>query len=299
MSDRVKPDFFIVGAPKCGTTALYTYLAAHPGIFMSPVKEPYHFCGDLRLGLPRIADRDDYLALFASARAEQLAGEASVWYLYSTKAARSIREFNPAAKIVAILRSPVDMLFSLYGHYRFSGMEPLDTFEDALAAENDRRAGRRLPSRRDVRETLLYRDVARYSAQLQRYFDEFGRDRVHVILFDDIRARPAVAYRETLEFLGADPTFMPEFRIVNQARQPRNSALHGLLSKAMPPGLQAVTRRMPAMRGLRTWLRRMNTKRGPRKSLATATHAALQRELRGEICALEKLIGRDLSAWRA
>ena len=299
MIARIRPEFFIVGAPKCGTTALYTYLDAHPGIFMSRVKEPYHFCPDLRIGLPTIADRDGYLALFRDASEAQLAGEASVWYLYSRQAARLIREFNPDARIIIMLRSPAEMAFSLYNHYHYSGIEPLTTFEAALDAEADRRAGRRLPTHRDVRETLFYREVVRYAPQVGRYLDVFGKEQVRVILFEDFRDQTESVYRETLDFLGVETGFVPGFRIINEARRIRAPLLHRLLSRPAPAALKWMAREVPVASRFRRWLKRANTERGRPTAMAPGTRRALDRELRADVDALGQLIVRDLSAWHA
>ena len=130
-----KPDVFIVGAPKCGTSAMDQYLAAHPEIYMAK-KEMHAFGSDLRFG-PQFYRRDQeaYLAEFATRNGERRAGEASVWYLFSTQAAAEIHAFNPEARIIIMLREPAEMLYSLYYQFRFDGNEHLPTFEEALAAE--------------------------------------------------------------------------------------------------------------------------------------------------------------------
>ena len=300
MTSRVRPDFFIVGAPKCGTTSLYTYLEAHPGIFMSPIKEPYHFCPDLRVGLPSIADRSRYLDLFREATAGERAGEASVWYLYSSQAARLIREFNPAARIIIMLRPPADMAYSLYNHYRYSGVEPLASFEEALAAEADRREGRRLPARRGVRETLYYREIARYAPQVKRYLDEFDRNRVHVILFEDLRDRTEAVYRDTLAFLGIEGGAVPpDFDVVNEAKRVGVPVLHRMLSRPAPDALKSMARGWPAGRRFRRWLKRTNARLGRKVEMSPDTCRRLQREFRADVEALGAMIGRDLSAWHA
>ncbi|MFQ5518600.1 MAG: sulfotransferase, partial [Mariprofundus sp.] len=139
----LKPDFFIVGAPKCGTTAMYTYLQAHPDIFMSEVKEPYYFCSDL--GFHRFRNEQEYLKLFSVASPQQRIGEASTWYLYSSQAAAAIHAFNTDARIIVMLRNPVDMMYSLYSHFLYIGSEETDSFEAALAAEEERKHGNCIP----------------------------------------------------------------------------------------------------------------------------------------------------------
>ena len=200
------PDVFIVGAPKCGTSAMHQYLAAHPDIYMAK-KEMHTFGGDLRFG-PQFYRRNlqEYLAEFAARKGQRRAGEASVWYLFSTQAAAEIHAFNPEARIIIMLREPAEMLHSLYYQFRFDGNEHLPTFAEALAAEPDRRAGRGIPRQAHFAQGLVYRDTARYTEQVRRYFDVFGRERVHVIIYDDLAADVSATYCKTLDFLGVDST---------------------------------------------------------------------------------------------
>ena len=146
-----KPDFFIVGAPRCGTTAMYEYLRVHPDVYMPLHKEPMYFGQDLTQLHVRLTERD-YLALFAEARPGQRIGEATTWYLFSKTAASEIRDFSPDARIIIMLRHPVDVMYSLHRELLFYRGETIDDFAEALAAEADRREGRRLgPSRRPDR----------------------------------------------------------------------------------------------------------------------------------------------------
>src|SRR5215469_3235484 len=146
MASPKKPDFFIVGAPKCGTTALNHYLAAHPDIFMAK-KETHFFGADLRFGPQLQFYRqypDEYSAEFAAWNGQARGGETSVWYLFSQKAAEEIKAYNPDARIIIMLREPVAMLYSLYCQFVADGNEYLPGFKQALAAEAERQAGRRL-----------------------------------------------------------------------------------------------------------------------------------------------------------
>src|SRR5579859_908594 len=138
----VRPNFFIVGAPKCGTTALNHYLSAHPEIFMAK-KEMHHFGADLKFG-PQFfrRDRAEYLAEFAGGQGRKRVGESSVWYLFSREAAAELKAFNPEARVIIMLREPVAMLHSLFHQFRADGNEPLLVFEEALAAEKEGRERR-------------------------------------------------------------------------------------------------------------------------------------------------------------
>src|SRR6185436_3306607 len=138
----MRPDFFIVGAFKAGTTALYEYLRVHPQIFMSVPKEPMYFGADLTPRYRRMTE-DEYLALFRDARPNQHAGEASPWYLYSTSAAAEINDFALDGRVIIMLRNPVDVMYSQHSQLVFNQREDLADFGAALDAEPDRLAGHR------------------------------------------------------------------------------------------------------------------------------------------------------------
>src|SRR5205814_1654929 len=133
---------------------------------------------------------DEYLALFKDARDDQHAGEASPWYLYSKSAAQEIREFEPTARAIIMLRNPVDVMYGQHSQLVFNQREDVTDFAQALAAEDDRRAGHRLPADAIRPEALYYRQSVQFPEQIERYRDVFGADRVHYIVFDDLVADP-------------------------------------------------------------------------------------------------------------
>ena len=295
----LKPNFFIVGAPKCGTSAMYDYLKPHPEIFMPAYKEPHFFARDFQGSrFERFRKEEDYLALFAQATTEKRVGEASVWYLYSHCAAQEIKDYAPDAQIIIMLRSPVDMIYSLYHQLLYTLCEDIPVFEEALAAEPDRKQGRRMPPGLHIMpESLYYHDTAGFTEQVKRYFDVFGRDRVHVIIYDDFKADTPKVYRETLEFLGVNPDFVPDIEIVNPNKYSRNPGLQRFLMEP-PSWLMAVGKKvLPVARPIYWKLRKINTNYQPRPSLDPAVKAQLQREFLPEVEQLSKLLGRDLTYW--
>jgi hypothetical protein len=159
--DTPLPDTFVLGAPKCGTTALTRYLEAHPQLFVADRKDIHFFGTDLGFRNRTREDRATYLARFSSAAA---AGadhriDSSVWYLYSQTAVQEMVQFHPEARAVALIRHPVDAMYALWSQLRLNGLgdETIGDFAEALAAEADRACGRRIPGHTPLPEALLYR----------------------------------------------------------------------------------------------------------------------------------------------
>ena len=217
-----KPNFFIVGAPKCGTTAMYEYLKQHPDIFMPVVKEPRFF--GARPETRRFKTEQDYLQLFKGVQHEKRIGEASPSYLRAPRAAAEIQAFCPDAKIIVMLRSPVDLIHSAFFQSKASGTEEQETLEEALARSH---SAETLRDGKTPRPNYL--SYAHFVEPLKRYFDIFGRENVHVIIFDDLKENTPEVYRQTLAFLEVDPSFQPEFAVVNAAKQVRSPALQRIL----------------------------------------------------------------------
>ncbi len=294
-----KPDFFIVGAPKCGTTAMHAYLAAHPDVFMPSQKEPHFFGSDLEFHDQRRPDEPAYRALFEAAGTERRLGEASVFYLCSERAADEIHAFQPTAQIVVMLRNPIDVMYSFHSQRLYNGTESIEDFGEALAAIPERRAGRRLPHHLGLRQGLFYTELVRFAPQLERYIERFGRERVHVIFYEEFRNDPRGAYRGLCRFLGVDPDVEPEFGVVNPNKVARIGWLRDLLWRPPPVVRRVVRVLLPGRARARTGkaLRRLNTVQQERASLAPALRSRLEGEFASEVVALEKLLGRDLAIW--
>lgn len=163
------PNFFIVGAPKCGTTAVSEYLRNHPSIFMSFPKEPHHFSDDFAQ-FREYRRLDDYMKLFRGRTQDHLiVGEASVWYLYSSSAVKSIYEFNKDAKILVMLRNPIDFVCSLHSQLLFAFNEDRPDFAEAWNLQEDRAKGINLPKTCIAPQFLQYRAVAKFGAQLEHF----------------------------------------------------------------------------------------------------------------------------------
>jgi len=251
------PEFFIVGQPKSGTTALYEMLIQHPSIYMPTLKEPDYFATDLRQRFPpRIGgthpqDLQSYMALFREAHPSQLAGEASIMYLRSHDAAANLAEFNPRAKIIALLREPAQLLRSLHLQLIQTHVENVRDLRAALELEDERRLGRRVPPGSHRPQLLLYSEQVCYVEQLDRFYRFFPPEQILVFAYDDFRLDNGRVVREIFEFLGVDPRHPVKRSSANPSVLLRSQlaelALHrvsiggGPASSALKAGVKAVT----------------------------------------------------------
>jgi hypothetical protein len=229
------PDFFIVGQPKSGTTALYEMLRRHPQVFMPENKEPWFFADELRERTPprpggTPETLEEYLELFEPARPGQLRGEASALYLWSHTAARRIAEVRPDARIVAVLREPASLLRSLHLQFLRSHVEVETDFRRAMSLEPARREGRQVPRNTYWPSALMYSEHVRYVEQLQRYRDAFGAQRMLILIYDDFRRDNEASVRAVLGFLDADVDAPIEVLEANPNVGVRSRHLHALAS---------------------------------------------------------------------
>ena len=309
-ADEPKPNFFIVGAPKCGTTALHEYLQRHPDAYLPFYKEPHFFGADL-VGSRFLQFRhkpDKYLKLFRDARGEARIGESSPWYLTSCTAADEIYRYDPQAKIIIMLRNPIDMMYSMWSQFRYSGNEQIEVFEDALAAESERAGGGRIRRAAHCITGLQYRRMTHFSEQVERYFDRFGRERVMVIIFDDFRADTAGVYRAVLEFLELETDVDVNFGVRNPNKEVRLAWLQKLIIStgfslmllkdrltylATTSAFLPYAYRTRAVEGVIAAYTRYER----RSPLTPETRRRLAHEFSGEVERLSALLGRDLSHW--
>jgi Sulfotransferase domain len=282
------PNFFIVGAPRCGTGSLWTYLKGHPEIYMSTPKELYFFDTDLRENSESLPSLEQYLAVFSAAGNQKKIGEATPSYLRSEHAPEAIKAFSPGAQIIIMLRNPIDVMSSLHSS-ALDGLEPITDFEAALEAD----------ARRTGRERIGYREFTDFPGQVQRYFDLFGRENVHTIIYDDLKKSSAAVYESTLCFLGVNLGFAPAFTVMGANRYVRSLPLQRILVRP-PRALREIGRAL-----LPSWLRvqirvrllKLNTVVRARSPLDPELRRRLQKEFEPKIERLSKLLGRDLSGW--
>ena len=309
-ADQAKPNFFVVGAPKCGTTSLHEYLQRHPDAFMPFYKEPHYFGSDLQGSRFRQFRNqpERYLKLFRDVRGEKRIGESSPWYLASQRAAQEIHDYEPHAKIIIMLRNPVDMMYSMWSQFRYSGNEQIETFEEALSAEPERRQGKRIRRAAHCITGLFYQDMARFSDQVQRYFDCFGRENVKVVIFDDFKSDTATVYHSVLDFLEIDTSFETTFDIVNPNKEVRlewlqrmivSSGFSLMLLKdrltylATTHSLAPYSYRTRAVKGVIA----VYSKYERRSPLTAELRRTLSLQFQADIDTLSVMLDRDLSHW--
>lgn len=293
-----RPDLFLVGAPKCGTTAVYRYLQRHRDVFMAVPKEPQFFAEDI-LGQQRnITSLRAYMDCFAGANGEKHIGEASSAYLGSPQAASEIKAFSPGARIIIMLRNPVDVMYAQHSERLFSQMEHLLDFEAAVDSHEERRWGAGPFAGQKIRR-LSYRQLSRYAEPVARYLGAFGRENVHVILYDDFRSNVTAVFAQLLCFLDLPPAGETEDNVVNGNRRARNAALHRLVLH--PPKVVRSVFRGVFPRRLRAAMGRavnnLNVVYAPRPPLHPQMRARLQTDCRRDVEALSRLLDRDLSHW--
>jgi hypothetical protein len=286
--DVRRPNLFIAGAPRCATTSLWSYLKSHPEIFMSTPKELYFFDADLRREERREQTVEQYLTHFSAAVDQKKVGEATPSYLCSKHAPGEIKAFSPEAQIIIMLRNPVDVMHSLHSSALY-GLEPITDFGAALEAD----------ARRSRRDQIGYRELTDFPEQVRRYFDVFGRENVHAIVYEDLKEGPATVCQSVLRFLGVRLDFAAEFPQVNPSTQVRNTHLEMILVRP-PRKLRAISRAL-VPQWLRSRIRHTlldaNRKVGPNSPMDPDLRRRLQKESEPKVEQLSELLGRDLSGW--
>jgi Sulfotransferase domain len=289
-----RPNLFMIGGPKCGTTSFQEYLAGHPQIFMSEPKEPCYF--DKDIPFPSSPRNDaEYMRCFAGAGERHVViGEASTNYLYSKVAVTNILAFNPVARFIVMLRNPIDMAASLHSEAVKTLTEDVCDFRAAWALQEQRRMGQCLPRFTYQKDFTLYGDFCRLGEQLQRLFRLVDREHVHVILFDDLKKHPRRVYLDTLHFVRLPDDGRTEFPVRNAFQQPR---VGWMRDSAIL--LAAVRRRLPIRKGLGIMrgITRLTSKPGVRPPLSLDFHQELADYFRSDVALLGELLGRDFSDW--
>jgi len=289
------PNFFIVGAAKAGTTSLHAYLSSHPQVFMPALKEPHYFSDfevspELDNFLPVIRSRSDYHELFRDSGGYLAVGEASPSYLCDPAAAERIKSAIPTAKIIISLRNPVDRAYSHYLMDFNRGSEKLP-FEKALEFDLARRE-------KGWGKSAQYTELGLYTEQVRSFLERFGRDQVHIVLFEDLVRDTRETMRGIARFLGIDPLAFPESafaQVHNPFEESRGHVARAILR--MRPIRVWAKKWIP--RKVRTMVRdRLLFAPRPKPQLDRHTRRLLAGRFAEDLQSLERLLERDLSALR-
>lgn len=298
----MKPNVFIVGAPKCGTTALSFYLSGHPNVFMSTPKEPDYFCKDFPLKR-HMSTVDDYLSLFSNAGTVHSAvGEASVWYLYSNVAAKELKAFCPDARIIVMLRNPVDVVYSLHSQLLWTLDEDVEDFNKAWEMQAIRSKGNSIPVKCTEPAFLQYRKVAMFGEQIERLYRSFDRDQVFILWFDEFIKSPADSYRSVLTFLSLKDDERTGFPVINGNKGHHSHFLAGFTQR--PPALaisvMQFAKRMSGIQkfGMLERIRSINNRKFKRSPLQKEFRQVIINELVDDVALLEDITGRNLNSWK-
>jgi hypothetical protein len=298
------PNFFLVGAPKAGTTSLYHCLGQHPQIYMSPIKEPHYLADEIRLAnftdelqaLQRdlkvpagpVSAWSDYLKLFEGASTHTAIGEASVCYLWSETAPQNMAARFPNAKILMMLRNPADRAYSQYLHMLSLVKRPIsfrEHMDTALAATSTR-----------IGELYPFLEFGFYCRQLERYLAFFPRQVLGIYFFEDFQQNPLAVLQDMFRFLGTDPGFEPDLSKRHMfPRVARSPATARLVRWAR--GRRIAQRVASPM--LRRSIRRIMYHPRTHLTLEPADRSRLVDLYRDDIRRLSALLDRDLDSWLA
>lgn len=301
-----EPNFFIAGAPRCGTTALYTYLSEHPRVFMSEVKELNYFADDF----PNMQKIDfksypDYLKVFSKANENHVAvGEASPFYLFSEVAFQKMYAAVPSARIIISLRNPVDFIHSYHRLNLSLQRENESSLEKAWDLQDLRAQGKMLPKNLREPKLLMYGEIGKFGEYIEKLYEIFPREQVMIILLDDLMRDTAAVYEEILAFLGVPSEGRTIFPKVNASFENKSQFLAKIFHPS--PAVYRLFMKVISLFGVGFMKRvsmiydrieRLNTTQKSRSEMDADLRVRLTKHFQPDIKKLEKLMGRDLSAW--
>ena len=311
MTTPPRPDFLVIGAPKAGTSALHEALRAHPQVYVPSGRHPYEkepkyfmcedapppaYCGpgDAHSQQEWVWRRADYASLFAPAPAGQLRGESTPFYLWSHGAKRRIAEQLPDAKLIVIVRDPVDRAYSNWMHLWVDGLEPEADFATAMAAEEERIAAGYAPFWR-------YRELGLYGQQLEDLYTLVPREQVHVLRFGSLIEEPTRALDDVAAFLGIETGLLSEVPANNTRLFAQQGPVADSVGRVIRAGAALGAHVPPQLwrQASKPLIAYRQRGAAPRPRLDPDLRARLVDSFADDIALLESLTGLDLAAWRS
>jgi hypothetical protein len=298
------PDFFVVGAPKCGTTSLHYYLGQHKDIYLPGIKEPHYLLrsklsSDEIVTGEDVADLNDYLSLYKRID-NRISGDCSVFYLYF-RVAEEIYALNKNAKIIIMLRNPVNASYSLHSELVLWGIEKRQEFMAAYKEGEPGIESRKIRNKKFSNKIMDYRSVYSYFEQVKSFMEVFSKNNIKIILFDDFVKKTESVCLEVFSFVGASVAERQiDFSIKNRNEIVRSRVLRELMISDRAVHLRKIVRAVISdqLQGVikNAW-RRLMFKEMERRSLDARDSSFLKEQFRADLRNLEALIDLDLSGW--
>jgi hypothetical protein len=289
----VKPNFFFVGAPKCGTTSIAHHLAQHPNIFISNPKEPKYFDSEIACGITSLKA---YESLFTKVNSRhQIVGEASTSYLYSRTAIKKIMSYSPNAKILVSIRNPYEMVQSLHGQAIRGNYENQHDFSIAWKLQTDRRSGFNIPESCHSARMVLYGDRCALGDQIENLYNTVDTDKICLVFFDDLKNNPSKLYDEIYSFLQLPSDCSKNFPVLNKnvhIRWPYIINLTRFLGKKKR--LLGIYKSL----GIANWIKAyISTNEAPKQIIQNELWKEMDEIFMPQILKIESISGRDLKNW--
>lgn len=293
-------DFFVIGASKSGSSAVNTYLSRHPEIGMADIKEPHFFDTDLSHNSEM--GWKTYYRLFQKGKPKvRVWGETTPTYIRSKEAPRAIKNHNPNAKFILMIRDPVEMAYSLHSQNLYGGTEAVEDFEKAWRLQEKRRQGMEIPKTCRKPESLLYGEYCMIGRQIEHWLNFFPKSQFLFLLQENLKSNPREVYLQILNFIGVQDDGKKNFEIVNTNKTLRSRLLYNFLR--MPPKkfpqLWLILRKLPFIRETGKFIIEMNKQKKERLPLEAEFKSELRNYFLEDIARIEKAAGYKLSHWKS
>lgn len=295
MHNKLLPHFLIVGAPKCGTTALHYYLSQHPEVNMSP-KEIHYFGNDLGYKVER-PTLDYYQSFF---KEQGINGDGSVWYLYSDTIFEELKALNITPKIIVMLRNPTEVCYAMHSQNIIDANEDIYEFELALGLEESRKNGNNIPINTDPNRALFYKEIGRFLPRIRFFQENIKASDLFIGLQEDLKTNTVQFLIEIEKFLQLTPFEKYDLSRVNSNKVVANNSLHNTIKH---PGSLKIKlfRTVLPYKPLRKWLvekvYNQNIKEEKRIPIKSNTKNILDQYFKNENIELSKIIKSDISSW--